>query len=296
MRKLWCAGAIASGILLLGAAPAQADVLPNPSVLDAPVTALGYALAPTNDWRLSSPVASDPLSGEPLMDLKPGNRQLLQVQPGAQQQGQAVEKPADHRRLLPAADVVSRTLPDAGQNRRRGPLGGLPIQGIPMPLAGQDFKFAGLPFDSIVDGTLFGGLTPAGLPAMAGTGTREPAADERPVAPTRTEAGSPEIPLLGGLGGGNPVGDLQQQLTNLQSDLSGLPVGGRSVRAKPARKAAATPAPTASVAPVDEPAPAVSAAPASATPAPSPSTPRGFAAEVDDPRLHEEPVDGFVGK
>ena len=108
VRKLWCAGAIACGILLLGAGPARADELPTPSGLDTPVTALGYALAPTNDWRLFGPVASDPLGGGPLVTLKAGDRQLLKVKPGGQRQDQPTEKPADHRRVLPAADLVEK--------------------------------------------------------------------------------------------------------------------------------------------------------------------------------------------
>ncbi|MEU4421183.1 hypothetical protein AB0F81_11180 [Actinoplanes sp. NPDC024001] len=290
-------------------------MLPNPSVADAPLTALGYALEPTNDWRLSSPIASDPLSGEPLVTLEPGpGRKLVQVQPGAQQQqARPIEKPAD-RKLLPAADVVSRTLPD-NTDKPRGALGGLPVQGVPMPLAGQGLQIANLPVDSVVDGTLFSGLTPAGLPAAAGTGagTRTPAADERPVALTRTEAQSADFPLLGGIDGSSTVDQLQQRIANVQSDISGLPIGGRPVRMKPARSATNVPAstpPTASALPTDpavapaasemptaQPDPAAAATPAaSATPVPSSSTSRGFAAEVDDPRLHEEPVDGFVGK
>lgn len=275
MRKLWCAGAIASGLLLMGAAPAQADELPNPSIIDGPMSALGTALEPTNGWRLSSPVASDPLSGQPLMTLEPGGgRQLLQVQPGAdshltgavagQPQGRT-EKPADRRRLLPAADVVSRTVPNAA-DQPRGMLGGLPIQGVPMPFAGQDVKLANVPVDGTVDHTLFSGLNPAGLPA----GTRTPAADERPV--SRAERRAIDFPLLDGDG---TVDDLQRRVVDFRSDIAGLPLGGSPVRVNPPRSG--KPASAASATPIDPADPTVA------------STPQDVAAE--DPRLHEEPVE-----
>ncbi|WP_328462897.1 hypothetical protein OHA21_36490 [Actinoplanes sp. NBC_00393] len=325
MRKLWSAGAIACGLLLLGAAPARADQLPNPSAVDGPLTALGHALEPTNDWRLSSPVASDPLSGEPLVTFQPGDRQLLAVQPGTgnglteavpgQQQGRRTGKPADRRRLAPAADVISRTVP-APQDEPSGPLGGLPIQGIPMPLAGQDMKLANVPVDQIAGGTVFGGLTPAGTPTAAGTDTRTPAADERPTA--RAERQSADFPLLGGLDGTTTVDDLQQQIVDFRSDVAGLPLGGAPVRVNPADNTRpaddARPAddtrpardarsardarpvsPARDARPVD---PALDARPtqsASATKAPA-DTDAPATAEVDDPRLHEEPVEGFGGQ
>ena len=144
MRKLWCAGAIACGILL-GAAPAHAEPLPNPGVAEAPLNALGYALEPTNGWRLASPLASDPLSGEPLVTAEPGGgRKLVQLEPGAgsdvtnmlpRQKTRRIEKPADRRPLLPAADVISSTRKDPAQ-RPSGALGGVPVSGQPSREAG----------------------------------------------------------------------------------------------------------------------------------------------------------------
>ncbi|MFC7534930.1 hypothetical protein [Actinoplanes sp. GCM10030250] len=356
MRKLWCAGAIACGVLL-GAAPAHAEPLPGPGVAEAPMNALGYALEPTNDWRLSSPLASDPLSGQPLVDLEPGGgRKLLQVDPGddtglprtlpAREGQRKIGKPADRRPLLPAADVVSGTRPDPAKGPS-GALGGVPVSGVPMPLAGQDFSVADTPVDSFV-GTLplLSSLNPSGSSAIgssAAGGTRRPAADERPFAAGRMEATAAradDAPLLGGLAGtASTVNDLQRRVVDVQSDLSGLPLGGEPVRrsarlapppttapststpAGPASAAtpppgtalagtapaatapaATTPAatkpaatkPAGSVAPAGRPAPTVSAAP---VPAASNQRNQGFpATEAEDPRLYEEPVDGFVGK
>jgi hypothetical protein len=314
VRKLWCAGAIASGMLLLGAAPAWADEPVAPGAAQGPLsTALGYALEPTNNWRVGSPLASDPLSGQPLVQLEPGpGRKLMQL-PGAQGTPRLEDtKPAKNRnvkrsngRLVPSADVL-RTLPQAGQSSS-GPLGGLPVQGVPMPLAGQNLSVANMPVDGLVSRTLggFGGLTPAGVPAAA-PGTRTPALDERPIAAgQRLERGQSEFPLLGGLGGGLPVRTLSEDIVDFQSGFSGLPLGGEPVRTARSAQAmpddGATPDATPSTA-----APAASAGIAATSAPAEPSAPAGFSAgekpksagtpTIDDPRLTEEPVDGFVDR
>jgi hypothetical protein len=346
VRKLWCAGAIASGFLLLGAAPAQAEPLPTPGVAEAPLNALGYALEPTNGWRVGTPLASDPLSGQPLVDIEPGGgRKLLQVEPGADaartarrpapEQSRTARKSADRRPLKPAADVISGTRPGSGEPT--GALGGVPVSGVPMPLAGQDFTVADTPVDGLFGALpLIGGLSPAGMATTPGT--RAPSGDERPVA--RTEAASEEFPVLGGPNGATTVVDnIQFQVVDLKSDVAGLPIGGTSVMpagrsalpdavapaaGQPAASPSTLPA-TGSAAPgtttpstttpgastpstttsgtttpsnsaSGSPAPAKSpgAKPAtSASPRQSSTLP---ATEAEDPRLYEEPVDGFVGK
>ncbi|MEV6297883.1 hypothetical protein AB0M02_00590 [Actinoplanes sp. NPDC051861] len=318
MRKLWCAGAIACGILL-GAAPAHAEPLPNPGVAEAPLNALGYALEPTNGWRLGSPLASDPLSGEPLVTAEPGGgRKLVQLEPGngsdltnmlprqktAQQQAKRIEKPADRRPLLPAADVISSTRKDPAQ-RPTGALGGVPVSGLPMPMAGQDFTLGNTPVDGYVGALpVLGSLSPAGTTALPGTRAFSP--DERPSAFGRTEATTTDFPVLGGLDGTtNTVSDLQRRMIDLQTDFSGLPIGGTPLR-RGAKPVPPTTTPTTAAGdtpsaaePASEPAGAATTdSPAAETPAPAPSIARnhGFSAtEADDPRLYEEPVDGFVG-
>jgi hypothetical protein len=314
VRKLWCAGAVVSGMLLFGATPAWADEPATPGTAQGPLsTALGYALEPTNGWRLGSPLASDPLSGQPLVELEPGpGRKLAQLQGTGSAPRLEDTKPAKNRnvkrsngRLVPSADVL-RTLPQAGQPSS-GPLGGLPVQGVPMPLAGQNLSVANMPVDGLVSRTLggFGGLTPAGVPSTAGT--RTPAPDERPIAAgQRLERGQSEFPLLGGLGGGLPVRTLSEDIVDFQSGFSGLPLGGEPVRT--ARSAMPDDGTTPDVTPSTA-APAASAGIA-ATSAPAqpsaPATPAGFSAgempksagdpTIDDPRLTEEPVDGFVDR
>ncbi|GAA4932861.1 hypothetical protein [Actinoplanes utahensis] len=364
MRKLWCAGAIAGGVLLLTAAPAQADVEPAPGKAPGALsTALGYAFEPTNDWRLGTPLASDPLSGQPLgagpvLQVEPGrDRALLQVGrrndvvrngtvvqehtgTGKTKGGKATDRP-----LMPAADVI-RTVPRSAQ-APAGPLGGVPVHGVPMPLAGQDMRVVNVPVDGLV-GRL-SGLTPSGsstggfVPvAPAGApGTRTPSPDERPIAP-RLENRQSDYPLLGGLAGALPV--IPRQVADVQSEFSGMPMGGEPVWAArsaeptpddgaiPAASAPASPAPDAPAPATDAPmtgepatgapatdapatdgptadgpaadspvtdapsTPATTSGSATLVPSTQPSAPGGFAAGVDDPRLHEEPVDGFVNR
>jgi hypothetical protein len=320
VRKLWCAGAITSGMLLLGGAPAWADepaapAAPGPAAASGssqgPLsTALGYALEPTNGWRLGSPLASDPLSGQPLVQLDPGpGRKLAQLPAGDGTPRLEDTKPAGNRnvkrsdgRLVPSADVL-RTLPQAGQSSS-GPLGGLPVQGVPMPLSGQNLHVANMPVDGLVSRTLggFGGLTPAGVSSTP-QGTRTAGPDERPIATgQRLERAQSDFPLLGGLGGGLPVRALSEDIVDFQSGFSGLPIGGEALRtARSARMTpddGSTPAADPSTA-----APSASAGVTTDAPA-QPSAPAGFSTgekpkpagdpTIDDPRLTEEPVDGFV--
>src|SRR5689334_5438820 len=71
MRKWFYAGAVVGGFLLLGAAPAQADVVPAPAggllgSLGGGATQ-GLGLDPAGGLNLASP-----LDGSSLMDVKPG--------------------------------------------------------------------------------------------------------------------------------------------------------------------------------------------------------------------------------
>jgi hypothetical protein len=262
-------------------------------------------LEPTNGWRLGSPLASDPLSGQPLVQLDPGSgRKVVQLPGGESTPRLEDTKPAKNRnvkrsngRLVPSADVL-RTLPQAGQSPS-GPLGGLPVQGVPMPLAGQNLHVANVPVDGLVGRALggFGGLTPSGV--ASAPATRTPAPDERPIATgERLERAQSDFPLLGGLGGGLPIRALSEDIVDFQSGFSGLPIGGEALRT--ARSARMTPDDGST--PAAEPSASAGVA---ATSAPAqPSAPAGFSTgekpkpagdpAIDDPRLTEEPVDGFV--
>jgi hypothetical protein len=325
VRKLWCAGAIAGGILLFGAAPAQADALPLPSAAQAPLSPLGEALQETNNWRVTSPLAADPLSGEPLVDLSPGDQQLLRLQPGHNRIGRAEKQQS----ALPAADVVSGTLPPVNaRNRTPGTVGRLPDP-APAALAARDAAVGVLPFDALMNSgsTVFTALGPDGLPVAQNTqisGVTESA---------RAKKAGGDLPLVGGIGtaglGGavpvsaGPVDGVKQRIDNIGADVSGLPLGGTPVSPQSARSARPgtpdtdeTPAASRSGAPVD-PVTAGTAEPSAsaATPAPSPSSAapsvpghhKSHAAEpspatsagiaprdkIDDPRLLEEPTEGL---
>ena len=233
MRKLWCAGAIASGFLLLGAAPAHAgpSAGPVPEALD---SALGYALEPTNGWRPGSPLASDPLSGKPLVQLEPGTGRPATPGDGRSPATENTtparngKTKADDQDLLPSADVL-RTVPGAARGPR-GALGSLPVQGVPAgsapmaggpagvaaplpgvqtplpgglasltggsaPLAGwQRMQVADLP----MDGILGRALTRLGGLTPAGVpshpGARTSVLDEGPVSVQRLERAEAEFP------------------------------------------------------------------------------------------------------
>ena len=311
MRKLWCAGAIASGVLLLTAAPASADVQPAPGTAPGALsTALGYALEPTNDWRLGTPLASDPLSGQPfgadpMLQFEPGrDRALLQlgqrndavVQHGAMLEGTTPAKNtkagrATGRPLAPAADVL-RTMPRAAA-APTAPLGGMPVHGPlgGMPLAGQDMRIANLPVDGLV-GRL-SGLSPAGQPTYAfvpvvpvtpagAQGTRTPSPDERPIAP-RLERQQSDYPLLGGLAGALPV--ITRQVADVQSDFSGMPIGSPVPMARSAK----------ATTPDDGATPATSATPSPSAPAPDASAPATDAPATDGPTADAPASDAPAG-
>ncbi|MEU4691679.1 hypothetical protein [Actinoplanes sp. NPDC023714] len=237
MRKLWCAGAIAGGILLFGASPALAA---SPDPLD-PIGAdpIGAALRETGDWRVNAPLASDPLSGEPLVDLSLGEKQarggkLLSLQPGHNSVGRT-------EKTLPAADVVSGTLPSSNaRSRTPGTVGRLPNP-APAAVAAGELAFSALPFDSLMNSgsTVVTALGPDGVPVAQNNridGLGEP------LKVTRTEKAGNDVPLVGGigtagLGGALPVAGVRR-LGGLDADLSGLPLGGSPIDLQSERSAA----------------------------------------------------------
>ncbi|MBW6432881.1 hypothetical protein KZ829_03885 [Actinoplanes hulinensis] len=318
MRKLWCAGALAGGILL-GATPAWADDTLAPAAdagaaapaigqdpaagLGAARTslrnALGYALDPANAWRF----AADPLSGQPLVQVEPGtarNAPALEDHPD----GRGTAKNArSGRRLLPAADVIRGTVPAATRRYSGSRSSSLPIPVTLSGLLSQNFPS-------------IGGLGPAGVspstPAAPppNTRVRRPAPDERPFAP-RLEHDQADYSLLGGLAGANPVSMLDRDITDLPNDVAGLPLGGELTEPNPAdKKARASKAdePKVGDQKADDPKSATETPGAGSGPAAgsnevpggiaAPSRPKAIPGDpaIDDPRLHEEPVDGFVDR
>jgi hypothetical protein len=281
VRKMWWASAVvAGGIILFGTAPAQADPL-LPGTADAQEqtnNALNYVLNKTNGMVVST---EDPMG--------PGSPVRLQA--GDNQTGLPAALPRENAGApgpdLPAADVVGGALarPAGGAGAR--PIGNLPIRRL--PIGTLDLIGGGLP--------LLGGLLPdGGTPSLAAR-------------PTTWQAESFDggLPLLGGLGGVAPVNSLPRSLPGTDvPDVAGLPGGGLLVvdpAKAPGRPAAPSAAPTA-VAPAA--APGAPGSSASSTPTASSSAPTAASsasppdsvarpvtsATPDDPRLHEEPVDG----
>ncbi|MBO3740539.1 hypothetical protein [Actinoplanes flavus] len=290
MRKLWCAGALAGGILL-GATPAWADDTLAPAADAGPAApaigqdpadglgaartslrnALGYALDPTNAWR----TAADPLSGSPLLQVKPGPGGNA---PTVEDHTDGRRNTRSGRRLLPAADVIRGTMPAA--TRRYG---GSPSSTLPVPMSLTGLLSQNLP---PITGLGPAGVSPAAPPAN--TRVRRPAPDERPFAP-RLEHDRSDYALLGGLAGANPVRMLDRDIADLPGDVAGLPLGGELTDPNPADKKVGDPK-------ADDPKSAPEAPGLGSNEAPSRQKAIPGDPAIDDPRLHEEPVDGFVDR
>ena len=282
MRKLWYAGAaVAGGILLFGAAPAQADLLPGTGTAEQQADErLTDLLGRTNG------ITVDPLGHSSLNNTPAGQNPLLQYRSGRNTPELDRVLPGEPRPSLPAADVVGGALrrPSASRPHDHRPVHDLPIRQFPirsLPL----FGIGGLP--------LLGGLLPDGGRGIA---------DDRTTM-RQAEMFDGGMPLLGGLGGVLPVNEAPRTLpARAEPDTSGLPAGGTAVRpgggTKPGSGAkrtrstrpATTPSATAATPAASEPPAGTGPAaaqdrPARPGPAPQPT------ATPDDPRLHEEPID-----
>jgi hypothetical protein len=263
MRKYLYAGAMAGGFLLLGAAPAHADVVPVPAGQQQDGNGASGLLGggPLGDGRLLSVTPGDNsadlrgASGSVLPDLD----QMPAARTGL---GKAADRaPAGAAR--PTADRLGSGLPLAGLLSGGGIGGGLPLAGGGLPLAGGGIPLAG------------GGLplTGGGIPLAGGglpfSGGRAAGAQESGLLGDHT-------PLLGGLGGLG--GLLPSASARTLPAVSGMPAGGTAV---PATHAPAADAPG-------------NLAPATDTPV----KPAADPATANDKRLHEEPVDpeGATGR
>jgi hypothetical protein len=280
VRKFWYAGAVvAGGIFLFGAAaPAQADLLPGTGTAEQQADEqLAGLLGRSNGATVENPLrhstlGNTPLGAPPLLDYAAGNNGT-DLNPTLT--GESAEDP---RPNLPAADVVSGAL--------SRPIGDPDTRNVNVPqLNGVDGMSVGdLPMRSVFsDIPLFNGLLPDGGTPSA----------TRPTTARQAEAFDGGVPLLGGLGGLLPVNSLPTTNPIGEApDTSGLPAGGMAVI--PAVQPGQAPAEPADN---DVPTPATSD-PAKPAPAKSgPATPAADetptpAVTPDDPRLHEEPIDG----
>jgi hypothetical protein len=265
MRKYLYAGAVAGGFLLLGAAPAHADVVPIPPGQQQDGTGAGGLLG--GDSPLGNGRVLDVTPGDNSADLRGASGSVLpdldQVPAARTGLGKATDRaPAGAAR--PAADRLGSGLPLAGLLSGGGLGGGLPLAGGGLPLAGGGIPLAGggIPFAG-------GGMPLAGggLPFSSG---RAAGAQESGLLGDHT-------PLLGGLGGLG--GLLPSASARTLPAVSGMPAGGTAV-----------PAPAA-----DAPA---NRAPVTDTPVKPAAKPAADPATANDQRLHEEPVDpeGATGR
>lgn len=255
MRKLLFAGAVAGGFLLLGGAPAHADVLPAPggaqgSSLNDLLRPTGNGLDPAGGLNLESPLGGN------LVDVQPGDNTPHVTPPDLLPAAGADSpiKPTARtpqagtvQRGLPAADTLSGALPHSVGNRPTG----------------------GLPTGTLLSGGLLGGGLLGGLPLGGSTPNSRMPADQSESGPLGSG-----LPMLASVAGmlPDPATTAQMLPASDPADVSGMPAGG-------------TPVPPTEVPPTD-PAPTD---PALIDPprAAGTSTSAG-----DDKRLHEEPIDG----
>ncbi|GIE97972.1 hypothetical protein [Paractinoplanes rishiriensis] len=279
MRKLWYAGAVAaSGFVLFGATPAQADLLPGTGTAEQQADErLADLLGQSNGIDVQNPLrystmGQTPLGNSPVMQFKSGQNSpdLNPLLPG--------ESANEPRPSLPAADVVGGALQRPGSALQR-PAGNSSLDRL---------NLQQLPLRNLLGGLPLFGLAPDGR--FSG------AAIQQPATARQAEHFDGGLPLLGGLGGLMPVNELPRTApAGDKPDTSGLPAGGMAVL-----PAATTPPafgdtkpdtsqvdPAADKPKQDDPAPAKPAKPGK----PAGEKPRP-AVEPEDPRLHEEPVEG----
>lgn len=256
MRKLWYAGAVvAGGFVLFGASPAQADLLPGTGTAEQQADErLADMLVDDSGVDVQNPLRYSTLAQTPV-----GSQPVLQFTAGQNSPDLNPLPPGEPATEdgpdLPAADMVGGAL--------QHPTGAGPVRRLNMPR---------LPFERVFGLPLFGGFLP--------DGGQSDVLQQPTMRQTETFDGG--IPLLGGLGGLLPANELPDTpMTGTKPDTSGLPAGGIAVppaATKPPAVGQTDPEPAAAQ-PATRPA-------ASSSQQPAPST------TPDDPRLHEEPIDG----
>ena len=237
MRKLLFAGAVAGGFLLLGGAPAHADVLPAPagaqgSSLGDLLTPTGNGLDPAGGLNLESPLGGN------LVDVQPGDNTPNLTPSDLLPAGDAdtpikptgrMPQAGTAQRGLPAADVLTGALPHPGGGRPGGglPTGGLPTGSLPtgsLPISG--LPIGGLPTGSLLNGGLLPGGLLGGLPLGGSTPNGRISGDQ-------TESGllGSGLPLLDRVAGmlPDPATTNQMLPATDPTDVSGMPAGGTPV-------------------------------------------------------------------
>jgi hypothetical protein len=211
MRGYLYAGAVAGGFLLLGAAPAHADVPPAPAGAQQDAGAVGGLLGSTGGL--------DPAGGLRISDPLGGSGSLLDVKPG----DNSADVPEAPDNLLPAQDGVpsARTgLGRAGDRPTRRATEDLHAVGGGLPVSN-------LPISNLLRGGLIGGLLPNGPTAGLSRADQE------------SGLLGGDLPLLGGLLPQVPSAPAAPAA-------SGLPAGGTDVPATqdpaPTKPAAGKPA------------------------------------------------------
>lgn len=286
MRKWFYAGAVAGGFLLLGAAPAHADVVPGPA--GGLLGSLDGGQGPGDEPRLGLDPAgglnlASPLGGSPLMDVQPGHNSADVTGPAADLLPKHDDEPAreadEPGGRKPARGSAPADLPLigglTGGGSSRGGLGGGGLGGGGLAGGGAGRPGGGLgnliPANLLGGGLLGGGLTPDGRMASA-------------AAPRESALFDGGVPLLGGLGGLLPANEVPRTPPADDDTPTGMPAGGT-----PVDPALVDPAP-ADPALVDPADPQAGNGKGKGKNGKS-----GKGQSVDDPRLHEEPTDDEAG-
>ncbi len=300
MRKWFYAGAVVGGLLLLGAAPAQADVVPAPAggllgSLGGATGGQGLGLDPAGGLNWESP-----LGGPSFVDLEPGRNSADVRGPAtglvrrdADRTREAGEPAARKAAGLPLIGGLGGGLTGGGLTGGGLTSGGLTGGGLTGGAdrggsgrgltGGPGQQRGGLPTSSLSNlipanllggGLLGGGLTPDGRSASA-------------EAPRESALFDGGVPLLGGLGGLLPANETPRTLPATGDDApAGMPAGGTAVDPALVDPAPGDPALT---------------DPAPGDPADAPARDdqnkddQVVDQPVEDPRLHEEPVDDEAG-
>ncbi len=332
MRKLWCAGAVVSGMLFFGAAPAWADPASEEGspgakpaadvVRTAPGGAPGVAGRSRSGTLGVLPVRGVPVAGQ---DVRVANLpvdgifgRLSGLGPagtsgapggiglaGSSKAAKTTRVPAPDER--PVSTRLERAVsPQLEQMRSfddHGLLGGLggglpvlsqvvdyqsDVSGPPSGFYGMRSGYYGLPF----------GGSPVRLSRSA-----EGTPDDGTVVDPAPKSAASVSPSVSAPAGTDPATDpaTEPSVSPATDPTTGLATDAPA----PAGSTSASPAASAPVTGTDAPAPAMSAsvsAPVSAPASASASAPASAGEQVpgdpavDDPRLAEEPVDGFVNR
>jgi hypothetical protein len=294
MRKWFYAGAVAGGFLLLGAAPAHADVVPGPAgglLSGLTGDGRGAGLDPAGGLNLESPLGGSPA------DIKPGQNSAdvtpttdflpTDVLPAAAGRPREAERVTDRKPVRGSALTDLSTLGGPAD----GPSGGgLTGGGLTGGSSGDRAARFGGALGGVVPANLLGGLIPAGLlgGGLTPDGRVAPAR-----APRESALFDGGLPLLGGLGGLLPANGSPRTLpATAGATPPGMPPGGTPVDPATTEPDPTLTDPTLTDPTLTDPAPVD---PAGAQAGNGTNKHKSKDQPVDDPRLHEEPIDDEAG-